>query len=143
MVSVIILTPIITLVVVQALKLMFDGIRGNFNIKNFLNTYGGMPSSHTAFVVSLCTIIGFQEGFDSGLYAVSVIFSLLVISDALIFRRHIAHYGQALLKLVSKLPEAERKSLPSIDKQLGHTLPQVLVGALIGFVISFLVNILY
>jgi len=143
MVSVIILTPILTLVAVQALKLIFDGIRGNFNLKNLLNTYGGMPSSHTAFVVSLCTIVGYQEGFDSGLFAISVIFSLLVISDALVFRRHVAHYGQALLKLVSKLPEADRKDLPLIDKQLGHTLPQVLVGALIGFVVSYLINLLY
>lgn len=139
----IILTPLLTLVVVQALKLAFDGIKGNFNFKNLVNTYGGMPSSHTAFVVSLCTIVGYRYGPSSGLFAVCIVFSLLIISDALIFRRHVSHYGQTLLKLVNKLPEQEKRGLPLIDKELGHSLLQVLVGAAVGFIVAFIIQLLY
>lgn len=138
----IILAPLLTLAFVQAIKLAFDGIKGNFNFKTLINTYGGMPSSHTAFVVSLTTIIGYKEGFDSALFALSAVFSVLVISDAMIFRRHVGHYGQVIMKLMKKLPDQEKKDLPSIDRELGHSFPQVLVGAFVGFIIAFLVNLL-
>lgn len=138
----IILTPLLTFVVVQALKLAFDSIKGNFDLKSLLNTYGGMPSSHTAFVVSLTTIVGLKEGFNSALFAVCVILSLVVISDAFVFRRHVGRYGKALLKIINKMPESERKEFPSLDKELGHTFPEVLVGAIVGFIIAFLINII-
>ena len=138
----IILTPIFTLVIVQALKLAFDGIKGNFNLKTLINTYGGMPSSHTAFVVSLTAIVGFKEGINSTLFAICVIFSLLIISDAWIFRRHVGRYGRAILRIIKLLPEQERNDFPSLDRELGHTFPEILVGAAVGFVIAFIVNLL-
>lgn len=138
----IILTPLLTFVVVQALKLAFDSIKGNFDLKSLLDTYGGMPSSHTAFVVSLSSIVGLKEGFDSALFAVCVIFSLVIISDAFIFRRHVGRYGKALMKIINKIPEPEKKEFPSLDKELGHTFPEVLVGAVVGFIMAFLINLI-
>ena len=40
--------PLIVVIGSQAIKLATDGIRGNFDLRNFFITYGGMPSSHTA-----------------------------------------------------------------------------------------------
>jgi acid phosphatase family membrane protein YuiD len=39
---------------------------------------GGMPSSHTALVVGLCTSIGLKEGMQSSIFALCLVFSLVV-----------------------------------------------------------------
>ncbi len=138
-----ILAPLVTLVVVQVMKLATDGIKGNLNVKNLVNTYGGMPSSHTAFVTALTTMVGFEEGVQSTTFAICVIFSLVIISDALIFRKHVSHYGSALKKIVAKLNPADQKEFPSLNSRIGHTLPQVLAGAATGFVIALIVRIAF
>ena len=38
---------------------------------------GGMPSSHTALVVGLCTSIGLKEGMQSSIFALCLVFSLV------------------------------------------------------------------
>lgn len=139
----IILAPILTLVVVQVIKLATDGIKGNFDLKHLVNTYGGMPSSHTAFVVSLTSMIGFKEGASSAAFAVAATFSLLFISDAAIFRKHVGVNSQALKKLIDKLPNSEKKQFPEIQTKLGHTLLQIITGGLIGFIIAYLIQLLY
>ena len=138
----VILAPILTLFVVQSIKLATDGIKGNFNLKNVLSTYGGMPSTHTAVVTSLCTMVAYKEGGNSTALAIAIIFSLIVITDTMVLRRFIDKNSQVVKRLVDKLPESERKQFPSISTKLQHTFPQVLVGGLIGFAIAALIQFL-
>lgn len=49
--------------------------------KLFTST-GGMPSSHSAAVTSLCTAIAFEMGLDSPLFAVATVFAVIVMFDA-------------------------------------------------------------
>jgi acid phosphatase family membrane protein YuiD len=44
---------------------------------------GGMPSSHSALVTSLCTSIGFSQGVDSDIFIFSLAFMLVVVRDSL------------------------------------------------------------
>ena len=60
-----IIIPIIVGITSQALKLLTDGVKGNFDLKNLFINYGGMPSSHTAFSVSIATPVGLRLGFGS------------------------------------------------------------------------------
>lgn len=138
----VILAPILTLFVVQSIKLATDGIKGNFNLKGVLTSYGGMPSSHTAIVTSLCTMVAYQEGVNSIAFAIAVIFSAIVITDTLVLRKFIDQNSQAVKKLVNKLSPSEQKEFPTIITKLRHTFPQVLVGALIGFAIAFIINLI-
>jgi len=39
---------------------------------------GGMPSSHTALVVGLTTAIGLKDALDSSIFALCLVFSLVV-----------------------------------------------------------------
>lgn len=137
----IILAPILTLFFVQSIKLATDGIKGNFNLKNLLTAYGGMPSSHTAVVASLCTMVAYKAGIDSAAFAVAVIFSAIVVTDALVLRKFIDQNSRVVQKLVNKLPAAEQKDFPTIITKLQHTLPQVTVGAILGFAIAFIINL--
>jgi len=138
----IILAPILTLFVVQSIKLATDGIKGNFNLKSVLTSYGGMPSSHTAVVTSLCAMIGYKEGIESTAFGIAVIFSLIIITDTLVLRKFIDQNSQVVKQLVQKLPPQDQQEFPSIITKLQHTLPQVGVGALIGFVIASLIQLI-
>jgi uncharacterized protein len=116
-----IIIPLIVAVTSQAVKLLTDGIKGNFNIKNLLITYGGMPSTHTAFATSIATLIGLRLGWDSPLFAVALVFGIIVIRDAITFRNIL---GQQM------------------KQRMGHSLPEVLVGILWGAVITYFLTLL-
>ena len=43
---------------------------------------GGMPSSHSALITGATTGIGYELGFDSSIFALSVAIALIVMYDA-------------------------------------------------------------
>ena len=94
---------------------------------------GGMPSSHSAFVVSLVTIIYLVEGTSTA-FAISLVVALIVIRDAFGVRRSVGKEGQAIEKLfqIHKIKSKDHYAM-------GHTPWQVIVGTILGFVIALLV----
>lgn len=97
---------------------------------------GGMPSSHSAFVISLATAIYLQEG-ASPAFAISLVLALIVLRDAFGVRRAVGEEGKALQKLF-KVHHIRSQ----VHYSLGHTPSQVLVGALLGFVVAIAVQFL-
>ena len=72
---------------IQLFKVVYDLVKtGKFNFKRILGA-GGMPSSHSAVVTSLAAMIGKDYGFDSAIFALSVIFACVVMYDAAGVRR--------------------------------------------------------
>lgn len=138
----IIIAAAATFLVVQTIKLTTDKIKGNFNLKGILTSYGGMPSSHAALVTAITSMVAYREGADSAVFAVALVFSLIVITDALVLRLHIDIQGRSIKRLIEKLPENERSSFSNIRSGLQHTIPQVVVGIIIGFSIASLIQFL-
>ncbi len=101
--------------------------------------YGGMPSAHSAFVFSLATIVGLTDGIFSTTFAMAVAAVVLILDDALRLRIFLAHYGQALAKLVDRLSPEERKQFPYVETQLGHKPLEAVAGAALGIVVSALI----
>lgn len=67
--------PLLTWFGIQLFKVIWDLVTTKkFNFKRILGA-GGMPSSHSAVVVSLATLIGKEHGLDSSIFALSVIFA--------------------------------------------------------------------
>ena len=59
---------------IQLFKVLYEYFHeGKLDLKRFMGA-GGMPSSHSAVVVSLATLIGKHIGIDSPLFALSAIF---------------------------------------------------------------------
>ena len=85
---------------------------------------GGMPSSHSAFVVSLATSIYLEEGTSTA-FAISLVLAFIVLRDAFGVRRTVI--TQSLKKLKSKT---------QAHFSLGHTPLQVVVGAVLGLVVA-------
>lgn len=135
----ILLFPILSGIITQIIKFFIKSNKQKFNFNNLL-AYSGMPSGHTAMVVSLSTILGFKIGFDSPIFAISVIFAVIVIRDALGIRRYLGEHGRALNILIKDLEEDNflDKKYPHQLEKIGHTPIQVIVGAIIGLTISLL-----
>jgi acid phosphatase family membrane protein YuiD len=94
---------------------------------------GGMPSSHSAFVVSLVTIIYLVEGSSSS-FAIALVLAMVVLRDAYGVRRSVGKEGKQIEKLL-KLHKVKSKE----HYAMGHSPKQVLIGSLIGFLISIFV----
>jgi uncharacterized protein len=104
-----------------------------------LPRYGGMPSAHTAFALSILTMTGIVEGITSVSFALVASIAIFVVDDALRMRVFLGGHGHALRKLVDKLPPEEREGFPYLETHLGHRPMEVTVGAIIGVGLTFLI----
>ena len=98
---------------------------------------GGMPSSHTACFTAASLTIGFRCGFDSALFALAVATTVIIVYDATNVRYAVGQQGKLLNKIVSMSESQTAKPLKLVE---GHTVPQAIVGFLIGVLISILVQ---
>jgi acid phosphatase family membrane protein YuiD len=129
--------PILCGVTTQLIKFTIQAIKGELRWAS-LQEYGGMPSAHTAFVVSLSTVVGLHEGISSAAFAVSVIFALLIIRDAIGLRQYLSQHSKILNMLIKDLPDDIEEKYPHrLAERLGHTPWQATVGGTIGFVMAY------
>jgi len=103
---------------------------------------GGMPSSHSALVISITTSIAYSSGVSSDVFALSFFFALVVIRDAMGVRRAAGVQAKALNSLGSRLSKRFHISFKPVKEINGHTFPQVVAGSLMGFFIALAVNTL-
>ncbi len=103
------------------------------DFKKFVSS-GGMPSSHSAISVCLSTVLGIQYGFDSGLFALSVVLAFIVMADAAGVRRAAGKQAEVLNKLVYHSEEIKVEK--ELKVLLGHTPIQVFSGAALGILIG-------
>ena len=67
---------------IQLFKLIYDLVTTKkFNFKRIMGA-GGMPSSHSAVVAGLATLIGKYEGVDTAIFALAFIVAFVVMYDA-------------------------------------------------------------
>ncbi len=94
---------------------------------------GGMPSAHSALVTSMTTCIGKIYGFDAPIFAVSCIFSMIVMYDAAGVRRAAGKQAAAINMLFL---HADLRFDEQLKELLGHTPLQVLCGAILGVIVG-------
>ena len=133
-----IIVPIMIWVGIQTFKVIWDLIvEHKFNFKRILGA-GGMPSSHSAVVVSLTTMIAKAEGLTSPLFGVSLIFSFVVMYDAAGVRRAAGKQAELLNKIVETPGLTSVQMSEKLVEVLGHTPTQVFVGAAIGIIVGLI-----
>ncbi|MFA5916657.1 MAG: divergent PAP2 family protein [Candidatus Gracilibacteria bacterium] len=91
---------------------------------------GGMPSVHSAVVVSLTTAVGLKLGISSDLFAVCLAFTVIIIYDAINVRFEAGLHAEAINKL---FPEGKR-----FKESLGHLPSEAFVGCVLGMVVAYL-----
>ena len=127
--------------IAQLLKFIFYYSKHKaINFKIFAST-GGMPSSHSAAVVSTMTSVGLIEGFDSVIFAVALVSGLIVMYDAAGLRRSAGQMATQLNMLVDALYEQRPHSFRNkLIELLGHTPLEVTMGALLGIAMAMLLH---
>ena len=130
--------PFLVWLCIQIFKVIYDLITTKkFNFKRIMGA-GGMPSSHSAVVTCLATLIGKSEGVDTPIFAVSVIFAMIVMYDAAGVRRAAGKQAHLLNKIVETTGLSGMEVQERLVEVLGHTPLQVLVGATIGILVGML-----
>lgn len=101
---------------------------------------GGMPSSHSATVCALATAAGLEYGGGSFQFAMSAIFAIVVMYDAMGVRRETGIQAKVLNEMMELFTNMGKEM--SVEDKLkefvGHTPLQVLMGALLGILIAVL-----
>ena len=124
---------------VQLFKVICDLITTKkFDFKRIMGA-GGMPSSHSAVVASLATLVGKHEGVDTAIFAVALIFAFIVMYDAAGVRRAAGKQARLLNKIVETPGLSSVQVQEKLVEVLGHTPLQVFVGAFIGITVGLLV----
>ena len=116
----------------QSLKVLFHLIGARKLDFHYWVSAGGMPSAHSALVASLATAIGIQEGVQSPLFALAVVFAIVVMFDAQGVRRSAATQASILNEIIDELFQGHPISEHHLRELLGHTPIQVFVGAALG-----------
>lgn len=130
----------ITLISSQSIKAVVRFVKENkFSIKSFFFRMGGMPSTHTAIITCLTMSILLLEGI-SPLFVVSLVLSIVIIRDALGVRQTIGEQAKIINKLELKVWKKPRYKL---SESIGHVPSQVIIGMLLGVLVSFLVVFLW
>ena len=122
----------------QTLKVILGVMKEKrFNFKWFLGT-GGMPSSHTAAASSLSTSVGLTYGFDSAVFSIALVFTLIVMFDAQTIRLSSGIQARLLNKMLDDIYWKKKLDEQKLKEFIGHTPVQVYAGAALGIVVSLL-----
>ena len=139
----ILLIALIAWIVTQAAKVIIYWIVNEKFVLERMFGDGGMPSGHSAVVASLATATGLQCGWDSPVFAVAAILAVIVMHDATGVRQETGKQAKVINDIVKMLEARGRGELTpaeTLKEFVGHTGPQVLVGALGGIVIAAVMN---
>lgn len=122
--------------IAQALKVMLTLLtQKKFDLYRFVGS-GGMPSSHSSIVMGLSTAVGLKNGWDSVLYALSLVFALIVMYDAAGVRRAVGKQAIILNKILQDKQKHKQIEEKRLKELVGHTPIEVFAGALLGILIA-------
>ena len=98
---------------------------------------GGMPSSHTSFVVSLTIMVGAVEGFGSALFAVSFTLAAIVMYDATGVRRETGTQAQVINEILRNVfIDGKPISEDNLKELVGHKPVEVAAGFILGVIVA-------
>lgn len=97
---------------------------------------GGMPSSHSAFVMALSTGIGRQQGWDSPIFAIAISYAFVVMYDAAGIRRAAGKQAEILNIILKDITEHKGLKEERLKELLGHTPVEVIAGGILGILMA-------
>lgn len=99
---------------------------------------GGMPSSHSALVSAVATGVGLLEGFNSPLFAITVVLAMIVTYDAAGVRREAGDHARAINQIIAELLSGQPVDPPHLQEVLGHSRKEVAAGVTFGITIMLI-----
>ncbi|MCL5781090.1 MAG: divergent PAP2 family protein [Firmicutes bacterium] len=135
-----ILTAVASIGIAQLLKVPIKKLETRQWDWSAVTQPGGMPSSHSAGVTSLATYVALERGVKTIDFAISAIFGLIVMYDAMGIRRHageiaieVNELDVQMEKLAGKTPGVyHEKRKEKLKEVLGHQPAEVFWGSVLG-----------
>ena len=132
-------TAILGWLIAQVLKVIIVLFKEKrFDLGRMIGS-GGMPSSHSSFVMALTTAVAFTCGLSSAEFAICAVLSFVVMYDASGVRRETGRQAEILNDIIENFgktaPEIFGKQLKEL---IGHEPIEVFAGALLGILIGVL-----
>lgn len=122
--------------IAQFIKVVLELIKAKKINISLLVSSGGMPSSHSSFVTAMTTAIGIQDGFDSPLFAVSAIVSMVIMYDAAGVRRAAGRHAAIINTIIENVENSGLKLDKKLKELLGHSPIEVAAGAVLGIIVA-------
>ncbi len=94
---------------------------------------GGMPSSHSAVMLAILTVICARQGVGSAVFGLGVAITGIILYDAVNVRRSVGEQGDALRKLAD-----HSKVDAKFFTAYGHSITEVVVGGMVGVLVGWL-----
>lgn len=127
-----IIIPFCAAILSQIIKVIIEYIKNRkISINRFIDGMGGMPSTHSALVSSLSTII-YLNYSASPLFAVTLVFSLIVIYDSMGVRYESGKQAEILNEMTGS----------NLEEKIGHKPIETLIGVILGIVFTIILNII-
>ncbi len=115
--------PFAALLFAIIMKGCIHWLKGRFTVAKMFGS-GGMPSAHSTFVVSLAAAMWVKYGPFSDYFLMALVFSIIIIYDAMNVRYQAWLHAKALNEISSS---------KDLNESIGHTPLEAIVGGIIGF----------
>ena len=99
---------------------------------------GGMPSSHSALVSALGMGLGITQGFNSPIFALALIFCMIVVYDAQGVRRQAGEHAIAINEIIAELLSGHELQEKHFQEVLGHSKMEATGGVIFGIAVMVL-----
>ena len=100
---------------------------------------GGMPSSHSGFVMAVAVKTGMEAGFSSPMFAIAMTFATVVMYDAAGVRRAAGNQARVINLIILDLSHKKGIQQDRLKELIGHTPFEVIAGAILGVIIGIIV----
>lgn len=131
----VLLIPIISWIVVHVVKIVLRMIQGEKCTMELFRS-GGMPSAHSAFIVSITCSFAVIYGIFHPFFTALLCLSSIIMYDAMNVRFQVGKHAEFLNTL------RKDTTNPPFPISIGHTPEEVFVGACIGAFLGFVLPLL-
>jgi len=126
----------------QVLKVIYYFIKEKkVDLYHFFEA-AGMPSTHSAMSCALSLAIGVSQGFNSPIFAVALIFTIVVMYDAMGVRLATGQQANVLNKIIEDMYSEKVSEKEKLKELIGHTPVEVFAGGVLGVLVGFLMYLI-
>lgn len=123
----------------QLFKLVLSSLRDRRLRLELLFSTGGMPSAHSALVTAFTVSLALWRGMDSEEFALSAVFSSIVVYDSIRLRGMVDLHTRILRDLQARVAGSRGISIP---RWVGHSALETVVGMAAGAAAAFVLWLL-
>ncbi len=126
----VLILAIISQISCQTWKALASSVRNRRIDLAPLFRFGGFPSGHAAFTASVTVGTGIVSGFGSAVFAVSFVFTIIILHDAVRVRGTVEQLGTAYNE------DRRTRGMEPLPLLYGHSVGEIVAGVAVGSLVA-------